>query len=145
MLTERCNLRCRHCYLGEVGDQELPLAAVLQTLEAFQEMQGLRVLLSGGEPLLYSRWQELNERLPEFELRLVLLSNGLLLTDKVIKELNVQEVQLSLDGLETGHDLIRGQGTWAQTVGRLETLQDEGLEISVATMIHRGNLAELAR
>jgi radical SAM protein with 4Fe4S-binding SPASM domain len=145
MLTERCNLRCRHCYLGEVGNQELPLAAVLRTLEEFQEMQGLRVLLSGGEPLLYSRWQELNERLPEFELRLVLLSNGLLLTDKVIKELNVQEVQLSLDGLETGHEMIRGKGTWAKTVGRLEALQDEGLEISVATMIHRGNLAELAK
>ena len=48
MLTERCNLRCRHCYLGEVGDQELPLAAVVQTLEEFQKMQGLRVLLSWG-------------------------------------------------------------------------------------------------
>jgi MoaA/NifB/PqqE/SkfB family radical SAM enzyme len=48
-------------------------------------MQGLRVLLSGGEPLLYSRWQELNELLPDFELRLVLLSNGLLLTDMVIR------------------------------------------------------------
>ena len=145
MLTERCNLRCRHCYLGEVGEQELPLAAVLQTLKEFQEMQGLRVLLSGGEPLLYSRWQELNERLPEFELRLVLLSNGLLLTDKVIQELKVHEVQLSLDGLETGHEVIRGKGTWAKTVGRLEALQAAGVEVSVATMIHRGNLAELEK
>ena len=101
MLTESCNLRCRHCYLGEAGEQELPLAAVVQTLTEFQEMQGLRVLLSGGEPLLYSRWQELNERLPEFELRLVLLSNGLLLTDALIQGLNVHEVQLSLDGLES--------------------------------------------
>lgn len=145
MLTERCNLRCRHCYLGEAGEWELPLPAVLQTLKEFQEMQGLRVLLSGGEPLLYSRWQELNERLPEFELRLVLLSNGLLLTDMVIQELKVHEVQLSLDGLETGHDLIRGRGTWAKTVGRLEALQAAGLAVSVATMIHQGNLEELAR
>jgi len=145
MLTERCNLRCRHCYLGEVGEEELPLAAILQTLEEFQEMQGLRVLLSGGEPLLYSRWQELNERLPEFELRLVLLSNGLLLTDKVIQELKVHEVQLSLDGLEAGHELIRGKGTWAKTVGRLEALQAAGMEVSVATMIHRGNLDELEK
>ena len=71
--------------LGEAGERELPLEAVLETLKEFQHMQGLRVLLSGGEPLLYSRWEELNERLPEFELRFVLLSNGLLLSDTVIK------------------------------------------------------------
>jgi radical SAM protein with 4Fe4S-binding SPASM domain len=145
MLTERCNLRCRHCYLGEAGDAELPLAAVLQALEEFQDMQGLRVLLSGGEPLLYSHWPELNARLPEFELRFVLLSNGLLLTDKVITELQVQEVQLSLDGLEAGHDLIRGRGAWAKTVERLAILQAAGLAVSVATMIHRGNLPELEK
>jgi radical SAM protein with 4Fe4S-binding SPASM domain len=143
LLTERCNLRCRHCYLGEAGERELPLEAVLQTLEEFQNMQGLRVLLSGGEPLLYSRWQELNERLPEFELRLVLLSNGLLLTDTLIRQLQVDEVQLSLDGMEAGHELIRGKGTWKKTVARLEALQAAGMEVSVATMIHRGNLGEL--
>ncbi|MBM4286838.1 MAG: radical SAM protein [Deltaproteobacteria bacterium] len=143
MLTERCNLRCRHCYLGEAGEQELPLAAVLQTLQEFQEMQGLRVLFSGGEPLLYRHWEELNRQLPDFDLRLVLLSNGLLLTDDVIRELKVHEVQLSLDGLETGHDLVRGKGTWAKTVDRLAALQQAGVEVSVATMIHRGNAAEL--
>jgi radical SAM protein with 4Fe4S-binding SPASM domain len=145
LLTERCNLRCRHCYLGEAGERELPFEAVLQTLEEFQNMQGLRVLLSGGEPLLYSRWQALNERLPEFELRLVLLSNGLLLTDEVIGELNVDEVQLSLDGMETGHELIRGTGTWKKTVRRIKALQNAGLEVAIATMIHRGNLDELEK
>jgi radical SAM protein with 4Fe4S-binding SPASM domain len=145
MLTENCNLRCRHCYLGEAGERELPLDVVLQALKEFQDMQGLRVLLSGGEPLLYSRWEELNERLPEFELRFVLLSNGLLLTDRVIQNLKVHEVQLSLDGLESGHDFLRGQGTWKKTVARLQRVQAVGLEVSVATMVHRGNCNELAR
>lgn len=144
LLTQRCNLHCRHCYLGEAGDQDLPLKAALQALKEFRDIQGLRVLLSGGEPLLYSHWQELNQRLPEFDLRLVLLSNGLLLSDQVIKSLKVHEVQLSLDGLAAGHELLRGKGTWAKTVGRLAALQEAGLEVSVATMIHRGNLAELA-
>jgi radical SAM protein with 4Fe4S-binding SPASM domain len=144
MLTERCNLCCRHCYLGETGERELPLDAVLQTLKEFQQMQGLRVLLSGGEPLLYSRWEELNNRLPEFELRFVLLSNGLLMTDRVIHHLKVHEVQLSLDGLESGHDFLRGPGTWKKTVACLENLQADGVEVSVATMVHQGNRRELA-
>jgi len=145
LLTERCNLRCRHCYLGETGEAELPLATVLDTLTEFQQMQGLRVLLSGGEPLLYRQWPELNERLPEFELRFVLLTNGLLLTDAVIRDLKVQEVQISLDGLAHGHELIRGPGTWQKTVARLEALLKAGMSVSVATMIHQGNLAELPR
>ncbi len=143
LLTDRCNLRCRHCYLGEAGEAELPLAAVLAALTEFHEMQGLRVLLSGGEPLLYTSWQELNERLPEFELRFVLLTNGLLLSDEIIRHLQVHEVQLSLDGLAQGHDFIRGPGTWRKTVDRLETLLKHGITVSVATMIHQGNLAEL--
>ncbi|MGQ9921241.1 MAG: radical SAM protein [Desulfobacca sp.] len=143
LLTERCNLRCRHCYLGDTGAAELPLAAVLDTLAEFQRLQGLRVLLSGGEPLLYRWWQELNERLPEFDLRFVLLTNGLLLTDAVIHDLNVQEVQISLDGLAHGHELIRGPGTWQKTVARLEALLKAGMPVSVATMIHQGNLTEL--
>lgn len=143
LLTERCNLRCRHCYLGEAGEQELPLTTVLQTLTEFQRLQGLRVLLSGGEPLLYRHWQKLNEHLPEFELRFVLLTNGLLLTDAIIRDLNVHEVQISLDGLAHGHDLIRGPGTWQRTVARLQALLAAGMSVSVATMIHRGNLAEL--
>lgn len=143
LLTARCNLRCRHCYQGEAGTEELPLDTVLAILREFHNMQGLRVLLTGGEPLLYRQWSQLNERLPEFELRFVLLTNGLLLSDSLIRQLNVHEVQLSLDGLAHGHDLIRGPGTWRQAVNRLEALLAEGMPVSVATMIHQGNLAEL--
>ncbi len=143
LLTERCNLRCRHCYRGEAGEVDLPLEAALATLAEFQHLQGLRVLLSGGEPLLYRHWQELHERLSEFELRFVLLTNGLLLTDALIARLQVHEVQVSLDGLAPGHDLIRGRGTWQKTVDRLEALLAADIPVSVATMVHQGNLAEL--
>jgi|GEM_PF-298397 len=145
LLTGRCNLYCRHCYLGEGGEAELSLDTVLAVLREFQDLQGLRVLLSGGEPLLYRHWEELNERLPDFELRFVLLTNGLLLSDDVIAKLQVHEVQLSLDGLAPGHDLIRGKGTWRRTVARLEALLAAGKSVSISTMIHRGNLAELPR
>lgn len=143
LLTERCNLRCRHCYLGEAGTAELPLELVLATLAEMEDLQGLRVLLSGGEPLLYRSWPELNARLPDYELRFVLLTNGLLLSDEMIRTLNVPEVQLSLDGLQEGHEWLRGPGTWERTASRIPALVAAGRQVSVATMIHRGNLHEL--
>ena len=143
MLTDRCNLRCRHCYLGDAGATDLPLAEVRGVLREFADLQGLRVLLSGGEPLLYSHWRELNLSLPEYEIRAVLLTNGTLLSAQVVQELRVQEVQVSLDGLAEGHDFLRGRGTWERAVAGLKRVQDRGLAVSVATMIHTGNLHEL--
>jgi radical SAM protein with 4Fe4S-binding SPASM domain len=143
MLTDRCNLRCRHCYLGDAGRMDLPLEGVLSLLREFEQMQGLRVLLSGGEPLLYPHFEALNARLRDFELRFVLLTNGTLLAERLRAKLRVQEVQVSLDGLAAGHDLLRGPGAWERAMSGLAAAQEAGLEVSAATMIHRGNLAEL--
>ncbi|MBM4315505.1 MAG: hypothetical protein FJ122_16535 [Deltaproteobacteria bacterium] len=52
-LSHRCNLTCRHCYLGASRENELPLADALSVTEQFSENGGLRLLISGGEPLLY--------------------------------------------------------------------------------------------
>ncbi|MCL6620512.1 MAG: radical SAM protein [Syntrophobacterales bacterium] len=143
MLTDRCNLRCAHCYLGDAGASDLPLAEARAALTEFTDMQGLRVLLSGGEPLLYPQWRDLNAALPEYEIRAVLLTNGTLLSPKRVRELRVQEVQVSLDGLAEGHDRLRGPGTWKRAVAGLKRVQDRGLAVSVATMVHTGNLHEL--
>ncbi|MEJ5329653.1 MAG: radical SAM protein [Desulfobaccales bacterium] len=143
MLTDRCNLRCAHCYLGDAGATDLPLAEARAALREFTDLQGLRVLLSGGEPLLYSQWQELNGSLPDYEIRAVLLTNGTLLSPERVRELRVQEVQVSLDGLMEGHDRLRGAGTWKRAVEGLKRAQDRGLAVSVATMVHPGNLHEL--
>jgi MoaA/NifB/PqqE/SkfB family radical SAM enzyme len=67
-------------------------------------------MLSGGEPLAWPQLWELNERLGEFALRIVLLTNATLLTRELAERLAVQEVQVSLDGLERGHDSLRGAG-----------------------------------
>ncbi|NOY64116.1 MAG: radical SAM protein [Nitrospirae bacterium] len=54
LITDQCNLHCRHCYIGEPTRQELSLHEITSVLGEFEEMQGLRVLISGGEPLMHS-------------------------------------------------------------------------------------------
>ncbi len=142
ILTYRCNLRCRHCYIGEPEDSEIPLDRLLKALEEFYEMQGLRVLFSGGEPLLYRHFKALNEALRDYPLRKVLLTNGILLTEELLSSLNFHEIQFSIDGLETSHDLIRGRGTFQKTLEALKKAKEYGFDISVATMVHRANLEE---
>jgi radical SAM protein with 4Fe4S-binding SPASM domain len=142
-LTNRCNLKCRHCYLGEPAKTDLPINSVLAVLEEFEEMQGLRVLFSGGEPQLYPHLRALNDSLPRFRLRKVLLTNGTLISESNYSDwCNFDEIQFSLDGLEAGHEKIRGKGTFEQTTRGMKAAKKKGVPVSAATMVHRFNLDE---
>jgi radical SAM protein with 4Fe4S-binding SPASM domain len=141
-ITDNCNLRCKHCYIGESEGNELSPLQVRDVLAEFEEMQGLRVMLTGGEPLLHAGFDEINENLPDFFLRKVLLTNGLLLRKDVLKSLKVDEIQISIDGLEHAHDAIRGSGTFVRSMKALRQALDAGFDVSVSTMVHRENLAD---
>jgi radical SAM protein with 4Fe4S-binding SPASM domain len=141
-LTGKCNLRCKHCYLGDAGDRELSVAEVRSVLKEFEEMQGLRVLLTGGEPLLHSRFDEINEMLPDLYLRKVLFTNGVLLKKDLLKRLKVHEIQVSIDGMQSAHDALRGSGTYDLALSALRRGLDAGFEVSVSTMVFPGNLGD---
>jgi radical SAM protein with 4Fe4S-binding SPASM domain len=111
-------------------------------LEQFEEIQGLRLLLSGGEPLLHPHFWEVNEVLRGYAFRSVLLSNGTLISKEVAQRLCVHEVQISLDGMREGHESLRGKGTFDKTIRAVDYLQEANIRVSVATMIHRRNLSE---
>ena len=142
-LTSRCNLKCGHCYLGEPTKRDLPLDAVLSVLEEFEQMQGLRVLFSGGEPLMYPYLRALNEALPRYGVRKVLLTNGTMISGKNLSDWSLfDEIQFSLDGLQEGHERIRGAGTFDAVMDGMDAVREKGIPISIATMVHRHNLEE---
>ncbi len=141
-VTNRCNLRCRHCYIAEASHQDLSKKQIQRIFEEFEEIQGLRLLLSGGEPLLHSHFWEINDLFQKYDFRTILLSNGTLVTQEVAKRLCVHEVQISLDGMEEGHEALRGRATFEKTLMAIDHLQEANIRVSVATMIHRKNLSE---
>lgn len=142
-VTNRCNLLCKHCYIDDKDSAELSIDEITAILKEFEEMQGLRVIITGGEPLTYTRFKELNNILPRFSVRKLLLSNGLLLNREIIEELNFEEVQISIDGLEDSHDSIRGKGTFKRAMDSIKLIKEAGLDVSVATIIHPKNLGDL--
>ena len=178
-ITDKCNLRCRHCYIGdnitlpsgkltppalpagrqglppplkirggrgsyETNGHELSTDQIKSVLQEFEKMQGLRVLISGGEPLLHSRFNEINKMLPDLFIRKILFTNGLLLSDGILKCLNADEIQISIDGLEEAHDSLRGKGTFRSAMDAIRRSIDAGFEVSVSTMIHAKNLNDFA-
>jgi len=144
-LLHRCNLKCRHCYLGPSRPIELPLADAVNITRQFSENDGLRLLISGGEPLLYKDLQAYIAQTAGFRIRRVLFTNGTLVNDENITWLNVDEIQFSLDGWVKGHERLRGEGTFARTMEGIHKARDREIPHSFSTMIHRENLDEFDR
>ncbi|MCX9012041.1 MAG: radical SAM protein [Candidatus Methanoperedens sp.] len=142
-ITNRCNLKCRHCYLGESGNKEIGAGSFERTVLQFEDMGGLKLLISGGEPLMHSKFWELMDVLPSCEMRVVVLSNGTLIGEDEAKKLAryADEVQISIDGIRS-HDLLRGKGSYDRAMRGISALQDCGIPVSIATMVHRYNTGE---
>ena len=144
-LTHSCNLRCRHCYLGPPRPVEFPLADALAITWEFAAAGGLKLLVSGGEPLLYPWLREFIEATAGLGLRRVLLTNATLITPENAGWLAMEEVQARLDAWEEGHDLLRGRGSFERAVAGIRAASDAGIPVGIATMVHRGNLTEFEK
>ena len=141
-LLHQCNLACRHCYLGPPRPGRLLLEEALGITREFAARGGLRLLISGGEPLLYPELPSFLAQTRTLGIRRILLTNGTLLTPENTHRLQVEEVQVSLDGWRSGHDAIRGVGTFDQALKGIQAAREAGLPLAVATMVHRKNLVE---
>ncbi|GAB5046505.1 radical SAM protein [Thermodesulfovibrio sp. TK110] len=141
-ITNQCNLRCKHCFVDRQKPQTLSFEKIQKILKEFEQMQGLRVLITGGEPLLHPEFEKINDFIKELAIRKILFTNGLLLNDKILKNLNVEEIQISLDGMKKGHESLRGKGTFDKTIDAIKRAIEYGFQVSIATVIHKGNLTE---
>ncbi|MBI5118615.1 radical SAM protein [Candidatus Poribacteria bacterium] len=142
-ITTRCNLRCAHCFLGETQPLDLPFEHIAKVMKEFDELQGLRLLISGGEPLLHPQFWEINDLFEQYSFRTVILSNGTTLEDpSVVERLRAHEAQVSLDGVGPSHDALRGFGNYQRSLLGLENLVTWGIDVSIATMAHANNIAD---
>ncbi|MDP3285556.1 MAG: radical SAM protein [Desulfobacterales bacterium] len=144
-LLHRCNLKCAHCYLGSPRSDEILLPDAVSITQEFSELGGLRLMISGGEPLLYKDLQAYIEQTSDVKARRILFSNGTLINPNNAGWLNVDEIQFSLDGWVRGHESLRGAGTFELTMRGIFAAREAGIPVSFSTMIHRENLDEFDR
>jgi radical SAM protein with 4Fe4S-binding SPASM domain len=163
-LTEKCNLRCRHCYQEGGQVREIPFAAikaavdeVSQMLHAWQEAYGIQFSpsfnVTGGEPFLRKDFFTILEKMMGAGFACYVLSNGTLIDKKTARKLadvGAKGVQVSLEGPEEIHEAIRGEGSFAPALQGIRNLLAAGVPVSVNTTLSRLNgryfldLADLA-
>ncbi|MGC1403300.1 MAG: radical SAM protein [Thermodesulfobacteriota bacterium] len=144
-LTERCNLRCRHCYQEGKASQEMSLseikpvvAEISAMVQAWSDVYDISFTpsfnVTGGEPFLRSDLFEILETMGEKGFDLYLLTNGILIDREKAERLSrlaVKGVQVSLEGPEKIHESIRGKGSFASSLRGIDHLLSAGLKVTL--------------
>jgi radical SAM protein with 4Fe4S-binding SPASM domain len=152
-LTEKCNLRCRHCYQQGGGAEEMTKAEIFRVIDAavrmvrdWEEAYELKFSpsfnVTGGEPFLRPDFWEILAQMGETPFEVYILSNGTLITSEMARKvasLGVKGVQVSLEGPEKVHEEIRGQGSFEAAVEGINNLLDAGVPVSLNTTLSRLN------
>ena len=154
-LTERCNLRCSHCYQTGGRSDELELSEINDVvsevsgmLRAWTAEYGIPFSpsfnITGGEPLLRQDLFAVLDAVRASGFDTFLLTNGTLITAEKAKHLAalaVKGVQVSIEGPEMVHDSIRGKGSFAASLKGIRHLLDAGLPVTINATLSEINAA----
>ena len=153
-LTKRCNLRCAHCYLS-AGERDAGSTDELSTGECLRVVDELCtvnpaaiLVLTGGEPLLRRDLTEISRYATQKGMMVVVGTNGTLLTDAKIRELQnvgVMGVSISVDSLDPHkHDTFRRlPGALEAAINGIDACNRNGLPFQIHTTASHMNYEEI--
>lgn len=157
-VTNQCNLRCTYCYVhknDEAMDEATGRAAVGAIFRSAEHhgFRAVKLKYAGGEPTLnfplvralHFQAEALAGRYG-LELREVLLSNGVSLSDAVLVELRDAGIRLaiSLDGVGAPHDAHRGAGTFTRVARSIDRAIALGLQLHLSITVTAQNVGGLS-
>lgn len=151
-VTNACNLRCSHCgsTSGRPRADELSFDEIAGILREVRALGCEELTVIGGEALLRPDWSEICAAVVELGMRLVLVTNGLLVGDAErarLRELRPFIVGVSIDGASPeAYRRMRGVDGFDRAMGLLRRLCDDGHpNVNAITTFTRANLGELER
>ena len=149
-MTQRCNLKCKHCYAQAVpidGKDDISTEQAKVMISDLAAYGCPVMLFSGGEPTVREDLVELASFAKSKGMRAVISTNGTLITKakaKELKSVGLSYVGISLDGLEEIHDRFRGvKGAFKKALEGLENCKAEGLKVGLRFTINKGNVDQI--
>ena len=155
-ITDRCNLRCTHCYQEDYsGSNELGLDGlkqvadeIIRTLSKWEKRGDIAI--TGGEPLLKEEMFPLIHYLESADeiSSLDILSNGTLINDKILAQIQeltkLRCVQLSMEGASPeSNDTIRGKGTFQKVINAIRLLRSGEVSVNIMFTLQRRNVEDI--
>lgn len=152
-ITYRCNLRCIHCYAGSERvsteiTEESTAPVIREILQEAAAMGCLRLLISGGEPLLRPDFEEIYKTAKELGIIVTVFTNATLVTDrhvKLLQEFPPYLVEISIYGATAAtYESVTGvPGSYAACITGIERLLAGKIRSALKTPMLQRNIHEL--
>lgn len=150
-VTEKCNLRCKHCYLDASCEKTsiITFAQFQNLVDILKKNHVLNLELTGGEIFVNPEAYEiLDLALKQFAM-VAILTNGTILSDKVLDLLAKYKdkiiINVSIDSsIPEVHDKFRGmKGAFEKSCRNIKRMTDSGITVRVASSIFKENMWEI--
>ncbi len=150
-ITRSCNLFCAHCRASSadgVYEDELSTEECLRLIDDILEVGKPVLILTGGEPLLRHDLSKVGRYAVERGLRVVMGTNGTLITEEIadeLKEIPVSRVAVSIDfPTPELQDKFRGKaGAFEAAMAGIGTARQAGIEVQINSTITKLNVQYL--
>jgi hypothetical protein len=149
-LTDRCTLRCRHCFdARHAGTGELPLTLLAPVLRDGHGCGIEHLAFTGGEPTLHRQFTTIVRAVCAADYSFSVVSNGATFPQlyPLLREARpaFRGVTFSLDGArETTHDRLRGRGSYRQVMRAASLCVITGLPFTLNMVVTAPNRGEVA-
>lgn len=149
-VTKACNLRCVHCYACATpgpADGELTRDEGFALLDDLKAFNVPAVLFSGGEPLVRADTLDFIGYATSIGLSSTLSTNGMMIDEPTadrLATLGLKYAGISIDGMETQHDKLRGQhGAFRGALTGIRNCRSRGIRVGVRFTVHALNQEHL--
>jgi heme b synthase len=151
-VTAECNLKCAHCRMsaGQNNDTaELSTSECYRLIDQILEVGSPIIILTGGEPLLRDDIIEIGKYATERGLRVVMGSNGTLVTVEMaerLKSIPLSRLGISIDfPLSAQQDKFRGiTGAFDAVMKGMANARRAGIDVQVNSTITKLNVSYLS-
>ena len=155
-ITNKCNLRCEHCYQDDYSqsselslDDLKTIAEKINYTLAKWGKEG-RIGVTGGEPFVRDDLLDFLEFLEQQSQikKIGILSNGTMLGENIqrIKKLSkLHYIQLSVEGTRETNDGIRGKGIFDKVIESTRLLKSGNVPVRWMVTLHKKNVADVPK
>lgn len=148
-LTNRCNLKCHHCFSGRHGGKDDIPTSALENIWRNAQASGFNLLsFTGGDPTIHPDFTHILERTVESGFNYGVNTNGINFRSiyPVFKDhsRHCKLITFSMDGgSETTHDQLRGKNSFRRLMQAISICVVEKIPFAINMVIAAHNRHEL--
>lgn len=140
---EKCNLKCKICYTKKT-DPILSEKQILDFIDRYQKEYEVKMItFCGGEVFALPYFPHLINTLTVRGIFIQTITNGTIDQLSKLETPNLNNLIVSIDGLEEYHDLNRGKGNFKKSIAFLKKAKSLGFHFEIFSIVTKQNYSQI--